>query len=477
MKKKFRGWLFLSQGIFLIMLSLCYMLLYFVFFPIYYNWLKDKQISNAYLDIQDLDLGNMDEDDYSAFAIYENENFSFSIADQDMNPIYTTKKPSEFYVNRNIASKLDTFSRTPDIIHRDSKLREATKLRGIVTQKGIDYYIVIKDTPIRDSGGSIMAQFLFGVIAVLLLFGFFAVWKISRRFSKPIEHLALVAGKISAKDFNTRADENAEYEEASQLAKCLNQIADQLQQSLGQIEGNRKQFIQQNVQQERRDKLQKDFIANISHELKTPLAVISSQTEMIAYAGEDDREYYLSSIQEEIAKISNMVSGLLNMSTIDRQMENMMEKTLDMKDVLEYIIMKYDGLIKKKMLHMDVFLEEGCLVCGDREYIEQAVNNYMMNAFEHTEMGGHIRLTLKKQKSDIRVGVYNSGQPIPQKELNQIWNGFFTTKKKEADAFSHVGLGLYIVQSVITMQNGECGVDNLPDGVEFWFTLPEKAQE
>ncbi len=340
MKKKFRGWLFLSQGIFLIMLSLCYMLLYFVFFPIYYNWLKDKQISNAYLDIQDLDLGNMDEDDYSAFAIYENENFSFSIADQDMNPIYTTKKPSEFYVNRNIASKLDTFSRTPDIIHRDSKLREATKLRGIVTQKGIDYYIVIKDTPIRDSGGGIMAQFLFGVIAVLLLFGFFAVWKISRRFSKPIEHLALVAGKISAKDFNTRADENAEYEEASQLAKCLNQIADQLQQSLGQIEGNRKQFIQQNVQQERRDKLQKDFIANISHELKTPLAVISSQTEMIAYAGEDDREYYLSSIQEEIAKISNMVSGLLNMSTIDRQMENMMEKTLDMKDVLEYIIMK-----------------------------------------------------------------------------------------------------------------------------------------
>ncbi len=129
------------------------------------------------------------------------------------------------------------------------------------------------------------------------------------------------------------------------------------------------------------------------------------------------------------------------------------------------------------MLHMDVFLEEGCLVCGDREYIEQAVNNYMMNAFEHTEMGGHIRLTLKKQKSDIRVGVYNSGQPIPQKELDQIWNGFFTTKKKEADAFSHVGLGLYIVQSVITMQNGECGVDNLPDGVEFWFTLPEKAQE
>ncbi len=477
MKKKIRGWLFLSQGIFLVTLSVCYLLLYFVFFPIYYNWIKDKQISNAYLDIQDLDLGSLEEDDFSAFAVYENENITFNIADQNMNPIYTTRKPSEFYVNRNIASKLDAFSRTPDIIHRDSKLQEATKLRGIITQKGVDYYIVIKDTPIRGNGGTITAQFLFGIVGILLLFGFFAIWQISRKFSKPIERLALVAERICAKDFKKRANEDAEYEEATRLAVSLNQIADQFQQSLGQIEGNRKQFIQQNVQQERRDKLQKDFIANISHELKTPLAVISSQTEMIAYAGEDDREYYLSSIQEEIAKISNMVSGLLNMSTIDRQMENMMQKTLDMKEILEYAVMKYDGLIKKKMLHMDVFLEEHCLICGDREYIEQAINNYMMNAFEHTEMGGHIRLTLRKQKSDIRVGVYNSGQPIPQEQLEQIWNGFFTTKKKEADAFSHVGLGLYIVQSVITMQNGKCGVENLPDGVEFWFTLPQKEQE
>ncbi len=474
MRKKIRGWLFLSQGIYLVMLSCGYLLLYFFFFPIYYNWIKDKQIANAYLDIQDLDLGNLDENDFSSFAIYENEGLTFSIANQDMVPVYTSKKPSEFYVNRNIATKLDAFSKTPDIIHRSTKLQEATKLRGIITQKGISYYIVIKDASLRDSGGNITAQFLLGTIGVLLLLSFFSIWRISKHFSRPIERLAFVAEKISSKDFSVHADENAEYEETVRLAKSLNLISEQFQQNLGQIEGNRKQFIQQNVQQERRDKLQKDFIANISHELKTPLAVISSQTEMIAYAGEDDREYYLSSIQEEIAKITNMVSGLLNMSTFDRQMENMIEKTLDMKEILEYIIMKYDGLIQKKMLHLDVFLEDQCLILGDREYIEQAVNNYMMNAFEHTEMGGHIRVTLRKQKTDIRVGVYNSGQPIPDKNVEQIWNGFFTTKKKNADAFSHAGLGLYIVQSVITMQNGECGVENLPEGVEFWFTLPQK---
>ena len=116
------------------------------------------------LDIQDLDLGNLDENDFSSFAIYENEGLTFSIANQDMVPVYTSKKPSEFYVNRNIATKLDAFSKTPDIIHRSTKLQEATKLRGIITQKGISYYIVIKDASLRDSGGNITAQFLLGTI-------------------------------------------------------------------------------------------------------------------------------------------------------------------------------------------------------------------------------------------------------------------------------------------------------------------------
>lgn len=134
--------------------------------------------------------------------------------------------------------------------------------------------------------------------------------------------------------------------------------------------------------------------------------------------------------------------------------------------------MKYEGLVKKKHLHMETFLEEDCFVYGDQEYIEQAVNNYMMNAMEHIELGGKLRVTLKKQKGDIRVGVYNTGRQIPQEDMQRIWSGFYTTKDKNAKAFSNVGLGLYIVQNVVTMQNGECGVKNLPEGVEFWFTLP-----
>ena len=138
-------------------------------------------------------------------------------------------------------------------------------------------------------------------------------------------------------------------------------------------------------------------------------------------------------------------------------------------------MLRYDGLAKKKRIHLESFLGEDCIVHGDREYVEQAVNNYMMNAMEHTEIGGIIRVTLRKEQDAVRVGVYNSGKQIPEKDVQHIWNGFYTKNRKESTECSHAGLGLYIVQSVVTMHNGKYGVENLAEGVEFWFTIPVTA--
>ena len=112
------------------------------------------------------------------------------------------------------------------------------------------------------------------------------------------------------------------------------------------------------------------MVAKISHELKTPLAVISSQAEMLGYT-EEDREYYIASIQEEVAKMSDMVSQLLDSSVIEHEMENMIQQKLDMREVMDYIIIKYEGMVKKKKLHLETFLSDNCYVEGDREYIEQ----------------------------------------------------------------------------------------------------------
>ncbi len=472
MRRKISARIFTMYWVFTLAMVLCCVMCYKIFFPFYYDWVKDKQIREAYMDIQDLDLANLLEDDYSAFAEYEEANLSFTIADENLNPVYTTRDNQRYLVYKNIEMKKELFSRTPDVIERDSKLKETTKLRGIITQNQVDYYIVIKDT--LQKVGAAKTSENFTVLAAVLTFllGSLLIWKFANDFSKPMERLAAAADKIAAGDFEMRAAKEEKYEETCRLSESINSMAGRLAQSKEQIEESRRQQLRQNMQQERAEKMRKDFMAKISHEIKTPLAVISSQSEMLENVEGERRQYYLASIQEEVEKISGMVSNLLDVSYMEHHMEGMLQKTLDMKEVMEYILLKYDGLVKKKHLHMETFLEEGCLVYGDREYIEQAVNNYMMNAIEYMEMGGNLRVTLKKQKKDIRVGVYNSGRQILPEDMERIWSGFYTTKQKDSNAFSHVGLGLYIVQNVVTMQNGKCGAQNMPDGVEFWFTLP-----
>lgn len=472
MKRKISTHIFWAYWIIILTVAGCSALCYKVFFPLYYDWVKDRQIREAYLDIEDLDLANLSEEDYSAFAEYEDENLSFTIADEDFNPIYATRDNQRYLVYKNIEMRLNSFSETPEVIKRDSKLRETTKMRVIITQNGVKYYVVIRDVLQRVGAAKISENFFVAATVFVLLLGSLLIRRFANDMSDPMERVADAAERIAAGNFGTRADQEGRYEEICRLAASVNSMSEQLLQDRERIEESRRNTLRQSVFQERADKLRKDFMANISHELKTPLAVISSQSEMIENADEEKRRYYLHSIQEEVEKISGMVSRLLDISAVDHSMEGMMRKTLDMKEVMEYILMKYEGLVKKKHLRLEIFLEEGCFVYGDQEYIEQAVNNYMMNAIEHMEMGGNLRVTLKGHSKEIRVGVYNSGRQIPPEDMERIWSGFYTTKKKAADSFSHMGLGLYIVQNAITMQEGKCGVHNMPEGVEFWFTLP-----
>ncbi len=476
MKRRISAWIFITYWILLLLTAGCCVLCYKVFFPLYYDMMKDRQIHEAYLDIQDLDLANLEEEDLAVFVEYEEENLSFTIADEGLNLVYTTRGNGKYLIYKNIQMKKELFSKNPGVIKRNTKLKETTKLRGIITQNKIDYYVVIKDAVQRLGAGKASEQFMAVASLTLFLLGSLITWKFSKNLSAPLEELANAADKAARGEFEDFAVSGEMYEEASRLLGSINSMAGQLQENKAQLEENQRQQLRTTLYQQRMDKMRKDFMANISHELKTPLAVISSQSEMLGHAKGEKKEYYLSSIQEEVQKVTGMVSRLLDVTAMEHHMEDMMLKTLDMKEVMEYILMKYEGLVKKKHLHMETFLEEGCFVYGDQEYIEQAVNNYMMNAIEHMGMGGSLRVLLKKQKEDIRVGVYNTGRQIPEKDLERIWSGFYTTKHKSADVFSHAGLGLYIVQNVVTMQNGKCGVRNLPEGVEFWFTLPCVSQ-
>ncbi len=477
MLKKISIRMVLIQWIFLAIVMGGSMLLYSIFLPSYYNHLKKNQILEAYSDIKELDLTNLVEEDYTMFTGYEKENLNFTIADAKMNAIYTSRSDEVSTIYKNIEMRIDVFDKNPTVIERNSKLVESARILGIITQNNKDYYVCIKDRAANFFFSmDLTIKFLGYMFMLTVLTGSLIMIFLSRRLAKPIEHVAAVADKIARRDFEEKAEEDGEYHEVNNLAKSINSMSSQLQQYIGQMEEGKKQLLNQNIRQERMEKARKDFIAKMSHELKTPLTVISSQAEMLEYIdSKEDRQYYLDSIQEEINTMAEMVSGLLDATIMEHRMENIIEKVFDLRKTIKYLVMKYDSLFIKKKIKVEIDYDSDCYICGDSEYIEQAVNNFIMNAFEHAEIGGRIAITLQSCNGNIRLGVFNEGKQIPSDEMEKIWNEFYM-KNAQANNLeanlAHAGLGLYIVKSIITMHGGKFGVENLADGVEFWFTLP-----
>ena len=224
---------------------------------------------------------------------------------------------------------------------------------------------------------------------------------------------------------------------------------------------------------------QREFVANISHELKTPLAVVSSQVEMLEIAGDKiDRSYYYSSIHEELDKMSRMVGELLDFSMLDNQMSSMEMSRVNVSEMIEYLLLRYDAMFRKNEIKVEQEIEKNCFAYGNRMYLERAVNNYLMNAFQHTEQGKRIRITLKKEKKQIRMEVYNDGEQIKEEQMEHIWDSFYTTSQKKKPVTSenevrNIGLGLFVVRKIVDKHKGSCGAQNMENGVLFWLQLPE----
>ena len=172
-------------------------------------------------------------------------------------------------------------------------------------------------------------------------------------------------------------------------------MADELQYYIEKLESSKDAL-------ERFNKMRNDFTANVTHELKTPLAVISSQIELLQTMGDKiDQDYYFESIREEVGKMSDMVGNLLNISSIEHELETVKKSRLNLSETIEYMMLKYDALMHKKNLKVEVEIEKGCVILANQEYIEQAAGNYIMNAFAHCGDGRHLKISLKKQNGRI----------------------------------------------------------------------------
>ena len=413
----------------------------YVFFAYpFYMWMKLQIMKDAYQMIVQMDLSAMDEEDEEILQGYLDERMEIIITDEDFQPVYLSRRrDNEENIEKYIEASIDFYQTEPTVhIRRNSGLG-IIRLRGLVEQEE-KYYVCIRKE-LRGVGEAIQySAWYYALVLAAGLAGWHALlW---RRLKK-----AKAKGAAESLELQRKQASGGD------AAEHTGGTPEQLYQA------------------------QKEFVANISHELKTPLAVVSGQVEMLQSMGDGiDRAYYFESIREEIKKMSDMVGDLLDITIIDHNMEHMEMSEVDFSDLMEYMILKYDALFQKNKIKLGAEIARSCKVRANRMYLEQVVNNYMMNAFQHTAQGNKIQIRLEKEDGSVRLGVYNEGSAIEDGDEELIWESFYIsdTQERQQQKIKNAGLGLYMVKKIVELHQGMCGAENREGGVEFWMRLPLK---
>lgn len=483
MKSKLKSNLIIMEIVFLLIVVGGSTLVYSTFAASFYTKAKIRVIKEAYEDLQEIDMSELDSEEFQKLESYEEEHISFVIADGEFQPIYTTTNIDQAgIVRRNIQIVQDKFSEEPEVHVRSGRNFDGIRLRGIFYQEGKPYYAYIRDSSNGTYGAFYYTEkFLLAVVVIALLVGSLVMYYLGRRIARPIETMAQVSKKLAGHDFSARVKENTNFEEVNELARNFNTMAQQIQyyiqkleKSNSELEWSNERLQEQNSQKEKLERMRQEFNANISHELKTPLAVISSQVEMLQYVErEEDKNFYFASIREEIEKMSGMISTLLKISAAEYRLEDLDCRPFDMVDAIEYLMLKYDALFRQKEIKRTCSMEQDCVVLADRSCIEKAMSNYIQNAFAHTGTGGRMDISLTREGQQVVFRVYNQGAAIAPKDMDKIWNSYYQGQEQE----NHAGLGLYIVKTIILLHKGQYGVINRENGVEFWFSLPVYEKE
>lgn len=302
-------------------------------YPIYTSS-KARIMRQLYEDIHDMDLEELSEDDEETLGDYQKEKFETVIANENYEQIYTSRSSLKTtHARKYIENKIAQYTEEGTLEQRRMESRHILMFRGKIIQDGHTFYVYLRKD-VQSVLEVIEGTRLYLAVVLLLMVG----------LSYFLEKMSKASTEKKAKQSDYQLLES-----------------------------------------------QREFVANISHELKTPLAVVSSQVEMLEIAGDKiDRSYYYSSIHEELDKMSRMVGELLDFSMLDNQMSSMEMSRVNVSEMIEYLLLRYDAMFRKNEIKVEQEIEKNCFAYGNRMYLERAVNNYLMNAFQHTEQGKRI---------------------------------------------------------------------------------------
>ncbi|MFF2015485.1 sensor histidine kinase [Paenibacillus sp. NPDC058177] len=355
---------------------------------------------------------------------------------------------------------------------------------------GIVYAVVVLSLPEAGEGGryvfamtslqpvgeavSILTQYFLYLAPVILILVTLLSLIYSRIVSFPLVKLSKAATRMAELDFSQQPAINSK-DEFGDLSRSMNKLSQNLDATLKQLTEANQELQEEVAKKERSEQLRKELIANISHELKTPLGIVKGFAEGLQDdVAIDKRERYLNLIVNETDRMNALIMDMLELSKFEAKAVRLHPKEIYLGRLVRNVASSFDHQLVSKNLHIDILETEEWGVQADPRRLEQVVLNLLSNAVRYAEEHSTIRIQIQQASPGIiMTRIDNVGPSIPEDDLERIWDQFYRAERSRDRKFGGTGLGLAIVKNILDLHGSRYGAENTKQGVAFYFTLEQ----
>ena len=457
--------------------------------PYYIHNKEAKFISmyEALLDAEQNDeLDTSDEETYSDLVRLAEKNNLFFLAVNLKDQKIITNVQHTMDLQQNLDAFMLNRTEKNDRTLKKTDEYELTETRG--KDAGTEYlmmrgtlgskYIFLIQSPIESIQQSVALsnKFLIVVELIVLVVGILMVWFFSKRLTEPLRELAGLSEKMAELDFDAKYTSGGD-NEIGVLGENFNRMSEKLERSISDLKSANNQLLKDIEQKDRLEQMRNEFLGNVSHELKTPIALIQGYAEGLKEGVNDDpesREFYCDVIMDEASKMNHMVRNLLDLNQLEFGDEKTQFERFDLTELVKGVLQSMELFAEQKQAKVSFRQTEPLYVWGDEYKIEQVVRNYVSNAFNHLAGDMVVEVKIEVKDGIARTTVFNTGKPIPEEDISHIWEKFYKVDKAHTREYGGNGIGLSIVKAIMESLHRKYGVENYDNGVAFWFELEVK---
>lgn len=324
-----------------------------------------------------------------------------------------------------------------------------------------------------------LAVTFFAIMAVMVM-GLMGVSIFIKRFTRPINTMCDITENMAKLDFSEKCPQTS-LTEINQLSESINEMSVALDDALTDLK-ERNRRLEEDIENERTiDNLRQTFVSGISHELKTPIAIIQGYAEgarMFYESGEKETaDKYCQVIMEESSRMNAMIMRLLEITKYDSGAYEPQKENFGVRELVDDWFVRNASILEEKGIRVENAVPAAAIGNGDKIILASVVNNYLSNAVSHVDGEKLIKAEVRETDNAYRVYIFNTGKNIAEKDIDKIWTSFYRADKSLSRSQGRFGLGLAIVASIQRLHGMDYGVENVENGVRFWFDIAKPSAD